>query len=158
MTQQTQNELRINARGLELRDLDFPECAALLKQHINDRISASTALIELDIRWCVVIYSQAHIFLDSCLSFLASSTAEFKKLIILTTDNYLTRELTCYELFRTTIAVNDSDNDPKSVTTSIDQYCVNNKLCIEVQVYSGDTEELTAEKLCPYKFPPEGTH
>lgn len=155
MTQRTQNELQIDARELDLRDLDFPECAALLKQHIDDKVTTSIASIMLDVRWCVVIYSQAHVFFDSCLSCLASSTAESRNLIILTTDNYLTRELTCYELFRTTTATNESDHDPKSVAVAIDQYCANNKLSIEVQVYSGDTEDPSAPMNCSYIFPVE---
>ena len=157
MTQHAQNELRINARKLNLIDLDFPECVASLKREIDARISTSVALVELDVRWCVVIYSQAYIFLDSCLSNLVSNSVNFKKLIILTTDNYLTRELTCYELFRTTLAANTNDHDPKSVTSSVDQYCTNHNLSIEVQIFSGDTEDLDTPKLNSYNFP-EGTH
>lgn len=153
MTQRTQNELRIEAQKLNLKDLDFPECAASLKQLIDDKTSTSVSLIMLDVRWCVVIYSLAHIFLDSCLSCLASSTEVPRKLIVLTTGNYLTRELTCYELFRTAAALSESDYNPKLAADALDQYCTNNKLSIEIQVYSGDTEDPLAKPLCTYIFP-----
>jgi hypothetical protein len=150
---QHQNDLVINAKELGLADLDFPECAASLNRHIDKVATTLVASINLDVRWCVIIYSQAHIFLDTCLSKLVGSTADSKRLIILTTDNYVTRELTCYELFRTTSVVNISDHDPKSVSAALDRYCLNNQLRIEVQVFSGDTEDPSASMICSYIFP-----
>jgi len=150
--QEIQNELHINARDLELIDLDFPECAELLKKYIDKNISASIELIELDLRWCVVIYSQAHIFLNSCLLHLATNTEKLKHMVILTTDNYVTRELTCYEFFRTTLAVHGNDHNPTSVTSAIDKYCKDKKLNIEVKVFSGDSEDPSAPELRSYVF------
>ena len=156
MIQQTQYELRINARELNYEDLDFPECAESLRGYIERNISTEIHSVVLDIRWCVVIYSQANVFLDCCLSKLANNAASSKKLIILTTDNYITRALTCYELFRTTLAANATAHDPKLVVAAIDEYCVNNNLSIEVQVFSGDTEDPNSPVLDSYEFPERG--
>lgn len=157
MIQQLQHELRINARELNYEDLDFPECAESLRKHIEENISTSIHFVVLDIRWCVVIYSQANIFLDCCLLKLASNTAPQRKLTVLTTDNYITRALTCYELFRTTLAANATAHDPQLVVTAIDEYCASNNLIIEVQVFSGDTEDTNSPMLDSYVFP-DGSH
>ncbi len=153
MTHGTVTELSVDARELGLRDLDFSKCAAALKKHIDARAEPEIWMIKLDVRWCVVIYSQAHIFLDSCFSLLESCTTQQRKLLILTTDDYMTRELTCYELFRTTKPVNQNDHNPKSVISAIDRYCSDNHLCIEVEVFSGDTENVSTPKLHSYAFP-----
>src|SRR5437870_728200 len=150
--QQTQHELRIDARDLNLKDLDFPECSASLKQYIDKNVSDATTSISLDLRWCVVIYSQANIYLDSCLTHLASGTAHARKLTLLTTHNYPTRDLTCYELFRTTKAVGENDRDRKSVAGALHQYCLKHGIIIEIQVFSGDDEDLLAPKLHSYTF------
>ena len=150
--QQTQRELRIDARDLNLRDLDFPECSASLKKYIDENTSEEIASILLDLRWCVVIYSQANIYLNSCLTHLASSTAHARKLTLLTTHNYPTRDLTCYELFRMTKAVGVNDRDPKSVAEALHKYCLLHGLIIEIQVFSGDAEDPHAPKLHSYTF------
>jgi len=155
--QQLQHELRINARELNYEDLDFPECAESLRQHVEKNISTAIHFVVLDIRWCVVIYSQANVFLDCCLSKLANNVAPHKKLVILTTDNYITRALTCYELFRTTLAANTIAHEPQLVARAIDEYCASNNLSIEVQVFSGDTEDSDSPVLDSYVFP-EGGH
>lgn len=152
MIEPTQFELRIDARDLNLRDLDFPECSASLKQYIDKHTSKAIASISLDLRWCVVIYSQANVYIDSCLTHLASSEAHARKLTLLTTHNYSTRDLTCYELFRTTKAVGVNDRDPKSVAEALHQYCLKHELIIEIQVFSGDAEDPLVPKLHSYTF------
>jgi len=125
-----------------------------LKQHIDKSISASIESIELDLRWCVVIYSQAHIFLNSCLSHLASNTASLKKMVILTTDNYLTRELTCYEFFRTTLAVDGNDTIQNQYPLQLINIAQINKLSVEVKVFSGDSVDPNCiRNLSSYIFP-----
>lgn len=144
------NELNIEAKKQGFIDLDFPSCAESLRQHIDEHISSSISVIRLDLRWCIIIYSQAHIFLDSCLKLYSEQA---KQIIILTTDNYITREMTCYEFFRTTIAVENTSHNPKSVTSSVEEYCKKNNLSIEIKVYSGDTDQETSSELISYFFP-----
>ena len=154
MNNKCKNIFRISAKDLELTDLDFPECAEKLRHHIENQVFfEGVDIIELDLRWCVVIYSQANLFLDSFLS--AISHVPKRKLNILTSNNYKTRELTCYELFRTTKAVNTYDHNPKVVSHSVDQYCLTNDLIIEIKVFSGDNEDLNSKEILSFIFPAE---
>ena len=153
MNNKDNNRFRVSAKDLNLTDLDFPECAELLKQHIASNSDENINIIELDIRWCVVIYSQSNVFIDSCLSVICAGKVNNKKLIFLTSNNYKTKDLTCYELFRTTKAANKNDNDPKTVTFSVNEFCLNNDLSIEIHVYSGATEDLNAREINCFTFP-----
>ncbi|PCJ20776.1 MAG: hypothetical protein COA96_15720 [SAR86 cluster bacterium] len=146
-------ELHVNAIEMGLKDLDFPECAQKLISHIDENFSTSTQIVVLDLRKCVVIYSQTHEILDCCLNSFSSSKAIRKKLSILTTANYITRDLTCYQLFRTTLACRDEANDISSVEKVLDSYCRKNDLIISVDVYSGDSENDEATALDIFYFP-----
>lgn len=145
-----EKNLHIEAKKIGFLDLDFPSCALQLKDHIDSQISTQVNEITLDIRWCPVTYSQANIFLDSCFK---TDSNNISRLVILTTDNYITREMTCYQLFRTAIVTENISRTPKSVTDSLDEYCKKNDFSIEIKVYSGDTDENQSTELQTYFFP-----
>lgn len=143
----------IDTRKLNLIDLDFPDCALQLKDYIDENVPKIATCLLLDIRLSVVIYSQAPVFLDRCLLHLAQSEGGNKSFRILTTGNYMTRELTCYELFRTTQMVNQGSHDPRSVAAKVDKYCIDNNLKIFIDVYSGDTVDPSTPVLMSFDFP-----
>lgn len=124
----------IEAYKLGYSDLDFPEVTEEFCVYIRNLLNGNFSFV-LDLTNCVITYSQTSLILNLFLEhFTIPIDQEKKHFEIITTDNYVTKELTCYQFFRTTQIISTDSNTPANVTNDVDSFCNKNNLIIRIRV------------------------
>jgi hypothetical protein len=127
----------IKAEEAGYADLDFPEVVVNFSNYLNEKISGQAYEFELDLTGCVLTYSQTSLFLNLFLQYFSTFEIDQTKFLeIVTTDNYITKDLTCYQFFRTTKIISDDNCNPTNVANEVNAFCIKEGLVIQIRVVS----------------------